>query len=400
MANPLGGITVVDLTQVLAGPYCTYQLALLGADVIKIEPPHQGEWMRVQGWSPGLSEHGLGLGFCVQNANKRFLTVNLKEPRGLAIVMQLAATADVFVENFRPGVADRLGLGYEAIAARNPTIIYASISAYGQDGPLGHRGAYDHVVQAMAGIMSTTGMPGSGPTKVGAPYIDYAAGLNGAFAIMAALHERHRTGQSQRVDVAMLDTALLLMANHLVQVAMTGENPAKTGNEAFSGAPSSGCYATQEGLLMLAANSERQFVALCTAIGRSDLATDARFADRHIRRHNQEALRRVFATVFATNTAAAWEAILDTAGVPAAKIRTIKDVLEEGQPEARGLLSAVRPVEGGPAVQVPTAGFKLNGAVLAPEQPPRQVGADTGAILQTLGYTANEIATLRTDGVV
>ena len=151
---------------------------------------------------------------------------------------------------------------------------------------------------------------------------------------------------------------------------------------------------------MLAANSERQFVALCTAIGRPDLATDARFADRHIRRHNQEALRRVFETVFATNTAAAWEAILDTAGVPAAKIRTIKDVLEEGQPEARGLLSAVRPVEGGPAVQVPTAGFKLNGAVLAPEQPPRQVGADTGAILQTLGYTANEIATLRTDGVV
>ena len=268
MANPLGGITVVDLTQVLAGPYCTYQLALLGADVIKIEPPHQGEWMRVQGLSPGLSEHGLGLGFCVQNANKRFLTVNLKEPRGLAIVMQLAATADVFVENFRPGVADRLGLGYEAIAACNPTIIYASISAYGQDGPLGHRGAYDHVVQAMAGIMSTTGMPGSGPTKVGAPYIDYAAGLNGAFAIMAALHERHRTGQSQRVDVAMLDTALLLMANHLVQVAMTGENPAKTGNEAFSGAPSSGCYATQDGLLMLAANNERQFVALCTAIGR------------------------------------------------------------------------------------------------------------------------------------
>ncbi len=400
MANPLGGITVVDLTQVLAGPYCTYQLALLGADVIKIEPPHQGEWMRVQGLSPGLSEHGLGLGFCVQNANKRFLTVNLKEPRGLAIVMQLAATADVFVENFRPGVADRLGLGYEAIATRNPTIIYASISAYGQDGPLGHRGAYDHVVQAMAGIMSTTGMPGSGPTKVGAPYIDYAAGLNGAFAITAALHERHRTGQGQRVDVAMLDTALLLMANHLVQVAMTGENPAKTGNEAFSGAPSSGCYATQDGLLMLAANNERQFVALCTAIGRPDLSTDARFADRHIRRHNQEALRRVFETVFATNTAAAWEAILDTAGVPAAKIRTIKDVLDEGQPEARGLLSTVRPVPGGPAVQVPTAGFKLNGAVLAAEQPPRPVGADTEAILQTLGYTAGEIVTLRTAGVV
>ena len=400
MASPLAGITVVDLTQVLAGPYCTYQLALLGADVIKIEPPGQGEWTRGQGSFPGLSEHGLSLGFCVQNAQKRSLTVNLKEPRGIAIVTHLVARADVFVENFRPGVADRLGLGYAALAARNPRLVYASISAYGQDGPLGHRGAYDHVVQAMAGIMPTTGMPGSEPTKVGAPYIDYAAGLQGAFAITAALHERHRTGTGQRVDVAMLDTALLLMANHLVQVAMTGENPAKTGNEAFSGAPSSGCYATQDGLLMLAANTERQFVALCTALGRPDLTTDPRFADRHIRRHNQEALRQAFATVFASNTAAAWEALLDAAGVPAAKVRTIREVLDEGQPAARGLLTAVRPVEGGPDVRVPTAGFKINSAVLAPTQPPRQLGTDTEAILQQLGYTASEIATLRADGVV
>jgi len=169
MASPLAGIQVVDLTQVLAGPYCTYQLALLGADVIKIEPPPEGEWTRAQGPYPGLSEQGLGLSFCTQNANKRCLTVNLKEPRGLDLVMQLVARADVLVENFRPGIATRLGLGYEAVAACNPTLIYASISAYGQDGPLAHRGAYDHIVQAMAGIMPTMGMPGSEPTKVGGP---------------------------------------------------------------------------------------------------------------------------------------------------------------------------------------------------------------------------------------
>src|SRR4029450_2552084 len=157
-------------------------------------------------------------------AQKRSLTVNLKEPRGIAIVTHLVARADVFVENFRPGVADRLGLGYAALAPRNPRLVYASISAYGQDGPLGHRGAYDHVVQAMAGIMPTTSMPGSEPTKVGAPYIGYGGGLQGACASTAALHERPRTGTGQRVAVAMLDTALLLMTNHLAQVAMTGEN--------------------------------------------------------------------------------------------------------------------------------------------------------------------------------
>jgi crotonobetainyl-CoA:carnitine CoA-transferase CaiB-like acyl-CoA transferase len=279
-------------------------------------------------------------------------------------------------------------------------LIYASLSAYGQDGPLSHRGAYDHIVQAMAGIMPTTGMPGSEPTKVGAPYIDYATGLNGAFAILAALHERHRTGRGQRVDVAMLDTALLLMANHLVQVAMTGENPAKTGNEAFSGSPSSGCYATQEGQLMLAANNERQFVALCAAIGRPELASDARFAAPQNRRRHQAALRQEFERVFATRSAAAWEDILDTAGVPAARIRTIHEVLEEGQPDARGLLSAVRPVSQGPAVRVPTAGFKLNGEVLAPDQPPQRVGADTESILQSLGYNDAEIADMRRAGVV
>ena len=183
---PLDGIRVIDLSQVLAGPYCTYQLALLGAEVIKVEPPG-GEWTRLGGEIDELNAQRLGLAFCVQNSDKQLVEIDLKDPAGLASVLSLVEDADVFVENYRPGVAERLGLGVEAVRARNPRIVYCSLSAYGAQGPLGGRPAYDHVVQAMSGIMETTGTDEMGPVKVGAPYVDYATGLNGAFAVMAAL---------------------------------------------------------------------------------------------------------------------------------------------------------------------------------------------------------------------
>jgi crotonobetainyl-CoA:carnitine CoA-transferase CaiB-like acyl-CoA transferase len=197
--TPLAGIRIIDLTQVLAGPYCTYQLALLGAEVIKVEPPG-GEWTRLGGGIDELAAQRLGSLFCVQNSDKQFVEADLKDPADLGAVLHLVDDADVFIQNYRPGVAERLGLGVDALQARNPEIVYCSLSAYGADGPIGGRPAYDHVVQAMSGIMETTGTDEMGPVKVGAPYVDYATGLNAAFAVMAALAERTRTGEGQVVD--------------------------------------------------------------------------------------------------------------------------------------------------------------------------------------------------------
>ena len=373
---PLHGIRVVDLTQVLAGPYCTYQLALLGAEVIKIEPP-SGEFTRRGGDYQGLEEQGLGLSYCTQNADKQTVSLDLKAAGAIDAVLNLVRDADIFVQNYRPGVAERLGLGIDAVKAANPKIVYCSISAYGGEGPVGHRPAYDHVVQAMSGIMATTGTPETGRLKVGAPYIDYATGLNAAFAVMSALRERDRTGEAQTVDVAMLDTALTLMANNLVSTATTGVSPEPLGNEAASRSPSSGCFTCADGeLLMLAANNERQFRDLCACVGHADVLDDVRWASPTERRENQDSLREVLAEAFATQPAAHWEWQLDAVGVPASRSRTLGELLDDGQPQARGLVSPMAIGEDEVSVQMVGIGFRLNGDALTPQRAPRPLGAD------------------------
>ncbi|NCF44010.1 MAG: CoA transferase [Proteobacteria bacterium] len=373
---PLQNIRVLDLTQVFAGPYCTYQLALLGAQVIKIEPPG-GEMTRYGGALPELSKQGLGLSFCTQNAQKSCVELDLKKPQAVAQVLALAAEADVFVQNFRPGVARRLGLGEDALAAVNARLVYCSISAYGEVGPIGHRPAYDHVVQAMSGIMCTTGSEDMGPVKVGAPYIDYATGLNAAFAVMAGLRQRDQDGKFQLLDVSMLDTAMTMMANNLVTVATTGSDLPKLGNEAASRAPSSGCFTTQcGGLLMLAANNERQFADLCRVLEHPQWSADPRWANPIARRDNQQALRELFEQVFLTAPATHWEALLDAAGVPASRVRHLSETVAEGQLQARGMLTELEVGEDATAVSLPGVGFRLNGASLTPDQAPRSAGAD------------------------
>ena len=376
--TPLDGIRIVDLTQVLAGPYCTYQLALLGAQVIKVEPPG-GELTRLGGPIPELNDQGLGLGFCTQNADKDCVEADLKDPDAVDRVLQLIRDADVFVQNYRPGVAERLGFGVAALQAINPRLVYCSISAYGEVGPIGHRPAYDHVVQAMSGIMQTTGTDEMGPVKVGAPYIDYATGLNAAFAVMAALRELDRTGKPQVVDVAMLDTALNLMANNLVSTATTGREMPKLGNEAASRAPSSGCYATADGsLIMLAANNERQFRNLVKVLGSEEWADDERWSDPATRRKNQDALRKKINEAFLSRTAPEWEAALDGAGVPASCVRSIGQVIEEGQPDARGLLTDMTVGSGDTPVRLPGIGFRINGDSMNPRRAPHGPGEDDG----------------------
>lgn len=398
MFAPLTGVRVVDLSHVLAGPYCTQLLALLGAEVVKIEPPRTGDLTRFGGPLPELNEQQLGLAFCTQNTDKMSITVNLKDPAGVEIVRRLVAGADVFVENFRPGVAERLGLSFESLGEVNPNLVYVSLTAYGQDGPIGHRPAYDHVVQAMSGIMETTGTEATGPIKVGAPYVDYAAGQKGAMATIAAVMEQRRTGEPQRVDIAMLDSTLLLMANTLTATAATGERPAKLGNEAASLAPSSGCFDTADGLLAIAANNERQFRDLCAAIGQPELAADERFAERSARQVNADTFRSTLASALAVRSADEWEASLDRLGVPASRVRSLDELLDEGQPAARGLLATMDVA--GVDVALPTAGFKVNGEVPAPTGPPPSLGADTARVLADLGYDESDIAELRTRGAI
>ncbi len=393
MFAPLRDVRVVDLTHVLAGPYCTQLLAIMGAEVIKVEPPGTGDLTRFGGAIPELNDEKLGLAFCTQNTDKASMTVNLKTAEGIDIIHRLVAEADVFVENYRPGVAERLGLGYEALLTVNPTLVYVSLTAYGQDGPIGHRPAYDHVVQAMSGIMETTGTAETGPVKVGAPYVDYAAGQKGAMATMAAIMEQRRTGEPQRVDSAMLDTTLLLMASTLTATANTGKRPPKLGNQAASGAASSGCFETADGLLSVAANNDRQFADLCRGIERPELCEDERFAKAANRQANADDFKELLQAELLTRSADHWESTLDELGVPASRVRALDELIAEGQPHARGLLSDVE--VDGRQVQLPTIGVKVNGEVPGPSAPPPRLGQDNERILADLGYTPDDIAALR-----
>ncbi len=400
MFEPLKGVRVIDLSQVLAGPYATYQLALMGADVIKIEQPGEGDWTRIGGALPDLAERRMGLGFLAHNAGKKSVTINLKSSEGLDLAKTLVATADIFVENFKPGVAERLGLGFEVLRKINPKIVYCSISAYGQDGPLSRRPAYDHVIQGMCGIMLTTGRPGDGPTKVGAPYIDYATGMNAAMAAMAGLREVDRTGKAVQIDVAMLDTALMLMASLMSQQLTTGWKPAQNGNEAWSASPSSGAFETADGMLMLAANHDAQFRNLCQAIGRGDILQDPRWRTARERAENAQSLRETLQKTFLSRPAAHWEEVLEQAAVPAARVRGLDEVLAEPQARARGLTSEINVDGHDDAIHIPTMSFKANGENILPRTPPASLGADTDDVLGAAGIGPERIAVLRSAGVI
>src|SRR5262245_62529013 len=228
--QPFEGIRVIDATHVLAGPFATYQLALLGADVIKVEHPDDPDQSRGAGTDKELNRRNMGTAFLTQASNKRAITLDLKHEKEREILKKLVSTADIFVENYRPGAFETLGLGYDALAAINPRLIYASFSAFGQKGPRGEQTAYDHVIQATSGIMAMTGTPEVNPVKYGSPAVDYATGMTGAFALAAALFQRERSGKGQRIDMAMLDVAMTLMSSHLTGYVRNGVHPRPSGN--------------------------------------------------------------------------------------------------------------------------------------------------------------------------
>jgi CoA:oxalate CoA-transferase len=397
----LAGIRVLDATHVMAGPFCTYQLALLGADVIRVEPLDGSDPIRMHGPDAELNRRRMGTSFLAQNAGKRSLGLNLKHSEGYAIFRRLAERSDVVVENFRPGVLNRLGLGAEALRTINPRLVYCSISGFGQDGPLSNRPAYDHVVQAMGGMMAVTGTPASGPMRVGFPLTDYVAGLVAAFAVAIALFRRERSGEGATIDVAMLDAALVIMGPLLAQVLIAGHDPRPAGNSPFGGSPFSGIFATADGLLAVVGSTPRQCLGICRVLGLKDILEDPRIGCWQDHPELGKELRPILEASFRSRTAGEWELALSAADVPAGKVRDLREILMHPHLAGRDLLLEIARVPGiERSIKVPNVGFKLEDGPHAPVRPPPLPAAHTRDVLRELGYGDQEIEALEQCGAV
>jgi crotonobetainyl-CoA:carnitine CoA-transferase CaiB-like acyl-CoA transferase len=394
----LSGIRVLDLTNVLAGPFATLHLALLGAEVIKIENPKDGDLARRLGVVTGLNDQLMGTSFLAQNANKKSVTLNTKSPEGKEIFKQLVRTADVLVENFRPDVMERLGLGYRVLAEANPGLVYCAISGFGQTGPEALKPAYDQIIQGLSGVMAVTGDERLNPLRAGFPLCDSVGGLNAAFAILAALYHRERTGEGQFIDVALLDSTMPLMGWVAANLLIGGQQPVLMGNDNFTAAPS-GTFRTQDGYINIAANKQEQWESLCDVLGVGELRADPRFAKRDVRKQNRRALTPLIEARLAERPTAEWVERLNANDVPSGAILGLEDALAQPQARHRQVLEEV-PVEGIGTLKLfgLTAKFeKTPGEITSP--PPR-LSAHTAEVLGGIGITGEELTALRAKGVV
>jgi crotonobetainyl-CoA:carnitine CoA-transferase CaiB-like acyl-CoA transferase len=395
--RPFSGVRILDFTQVLAGPYASYQLALLGADVIKIER-RGGEDMRRTPLSREWADRNMAPSFLAVNGNKKSLTLDLQKPAAREIVLKLAAKADVVMENFRAGVMDRLGLGYAALSAINPKLIYCAISGFGQTGPASNEAGYDGKIQAMSGIMAITGHTEMGPTRAGFAVCDVLSGATGAFAIASALFQRTHTDKGQFLDVSMLEASLAFLTTQVADFTVAGHHQKQAGNQAISRKVTANLFRAKDSFLLLAVNDEKQYRNLVTAIGCTQVLDDPRFGDWFARKENESALRAIIESALAAEDAKTWERRLNDAGAPCASIWTVEEIIDHPQVAARNVMQTVDSPYGpirlmGSGFQMAHGGGKLD--TLAPV-----AGADTDSVLTEIGYDPATIAALRADAII
>lgn len=397
MANLLKGIRVLDLTNVLAGPYASYQLVQLGAQVIKVERPEEGDLARQLGPSVERNFNKMGVSFLAQNAGKQSVTLNLKDKQGRDVFLKLVQHADVVIENFRPGVMDRLGLSYAELSEANPGIIVCSISGFGQDGPMADSQAYDQIVQGLAGVMSVTGEEDS-MFRVGYPVCDTIGGLTAAFAISAALVQRSRNGRGEHIDVSMLESTLSTMGWVVSNWLIAQMEPQRWGNQNMTAAPS-GAFRTKEGVLNIAANQQAQFERLAALLERTEWLTDERFKTREDRKKNRHELTVELEKVLSEKTAAQWVVLMREQHIPVGEVLSVPEILAHEQIQARGFIKTVK----GPddeSLNLVRSGFRLHSEDPAPQSYPPRLGEHTTSILSELGYSETEIEQLKNSGII
>jgi len=397
VSKPFAGVRILDFTRYLAGPYGTYQLALLGADVVKIES-RDGDETRSQLVGKEWAARKMPPGFLAVNGNKRSMTLDLRRPEAVEIVKRLVARADVVWENFRPGVMDKLGVGYDTLSAINPRLIYCAVSGFGHTGPERTTAAFDGKLQAMSGIMSITGEPAGGPMRAGFAICDTIGGMTAALAVSSALYQRTHTGRGQFVDVAMLDAALAFIPGPVSEYTVAGMEQRQIGNGSVSRKPTASRFRAGQGFIVLAVLTEKQFAGLMRTIGRADALDDPRFKDWAARTDNEPALRQVIEGALATDDPKTWEAKLTAADVPCACIWKIDEIVEHPQLEHRDVLQMVDSRFG--PMKLVGSGFRLAHGSPSIDRAPPILGEHTDEILGEAGYTPADIERLRRDGII
>ena len=397
MSKPFKGVKVVDFTRVLAGPYGSYQLALLGADVVKIES-REGDDMRFGSRANDWEKRGLAAPWVAVNGNKRSITLDLKQPKAIEVVNRLVATADVVIENFRPGVMDKLGIGYETLKKINPKLIYCAVSGFGQVGPDAKTAAFDGMIQAMSGLMSITGFENNGPTRVGFAGADVMSGATAALGIASALYQRTHTGKGQLVDVAMIDAVMGYLAQQFTEHMMTGRVHGQSANLSVTRKPTGDLYKTRDGWIVLAVMTEPQFQRLMKTIGRAEALADPRFADWPTRIANNKVLHDLIEEVMKQKTSADWVEQFARDDIPAGRVLSIPETAQLDLFEHRTVLQSVDTPHG--PIRVVGSGFRLEHGGGSVERPPATLGQHTDEVLSEAGYSPAEIAAMREAKIV
>ena len=394
----LEGIRVLDMTNVLSGPFATLHLSLLGAEVIKVENPKGGDLARQLGNVAEYNQVLMGTSFLAQNANKKSLTLNLKAEEGKEIFRKLVKTADVLVENFRPGVMARLGFSYEELCKLNPKLIYCAISGFGQTGPDAFKPAYDQIIQGLAGVMAINGDERLNPLRAGFPVCDTVGGMNAAFAVMAALYYRERTGEGQFIDIALLDSIMPLMGWVAANLLIGGKQPVLLGNDNFTAAPS-GMFKTKDGYINIAANKQEQWENLADELGLSELKTDPRFQERDTRKSNRYTLTPLLEARLTQKSTAHWVDVLNAKGIPSGDVLSLEAALTSEQAEHRKVIEEVE-AQGLGKIKIFNMTAKFSKAPAEITDPPPRISEHTDEILAELNYSEAEIKGLKEKAVI